>query len=108
MNNVSRSITRMTPVLIVNLQLLAGKSNSNFQSIVRMNGSQGESKPTRGALIVFEGCDRSGKTTQCGMLMKSLEAKGHPVKLMKFPGEVEPVSWHILFLLFLIFCRSMK
>ena len=73
-----------------------------------MNGSQGESKPTRGALIVFEGCDRSGKTTQCGMLMKSLEAKGHPVKLMKFPGEVEPVSWHILFLLFLIFCRSMK
>ena len=40
----------------------------------------------RGALIVFEGVDRSGKTTQCNMLQKNLNADGGEVQLMKFPG----------------------
>lgn len=29
--------------------------------------------PLRGALIVLEGCDRSGKTTQCKQLGKSFD-----------------------------------
>ena len=48
----------------------------------------GDTLPSRGALIVFEGCDRSGKTTQCSKLEKSLQEKGHCVKLMKFPGDI--------------------
>lgn len=40
----------------------------------------------RGALIVLEGCDRSGKSTQCKLLVESLTAKGVPAKLMRFPG----------------------
>jgi hypothetical protein len=41
----------------------------------------------RGALIVFEGCDRSGKTTQCDKLVKALSQDGVKSDLMKFPGR---------------------
>lgn len=66
--------------------------------------------PKRGALIVLEGCDRSGKTTQCKQLgndgfifwfsnriynsiviyfetVKSLVTKGHPAKYVNFPDR---------------------
>lgn len=41
----------------------------------------------RGALIVFEGCDRAGKTTQCKKLVKRLKAKDMSVKFMNFPNR---------------------
>lgn len=40
----------------------------------------------RGALIVFEGCDRVGKTTQIQKLADSL-CSDHPVKVFKFPDR---------------------
>lgn len=40
----------------------------------------------RGKLIVFEGLDRAGKTTQCQMLVEALEKSGQKVKFMRFPG----------------------
>ena len=40
----------------------------------------------RGALIVFEGCDRVGKTTQIQKLADSL-CKDRPVKVFKFPDR---------------------
>ena len=41
----------------------------------------------RGALIVLEGCDRSGKTTQCNLLKENLIKQEMDVKLLKFPGK---------------------
>jgi len=41
-----------------------------------------------GTFIVFEGLDRSGKSTQCGLLSDSLRNKGIEVVNMKFPGMV--------------------
>lgn len=41
----------------------------------------------RGKFIVFEGLDRSGKTTQVDRLCKKSEQDG-PVRLQKFPGEL--------------------
>ncbi|KAL4220118.1 hypothetical protein ACF0H5_020529 [Mactra antiquata] len=46
----------------------------------------------RGALIVFEGCDRSGKTTQCNLLAKNLTDKGENVELMKFPDRTTVIG----------------
>ncbi|XP_031621759.1 thymidylate kinase-like [Contarinia nasturtii] len=43
--------------------------------------------PLRGALIVLEGCDRSGKTTQCKQLVKALVANGRPAKYINFPDR---------------------
>ncbi|CAO2647295.1 Nn.00g082170.m01.CDS01 [Neocucurbitaria sp. VM-36] len=41
---------------------------------------------TRGKLIVFEGLDRAGKSTQCQMLAEALQKDGVKVRHMRFPG----------------------
>jgi len=40
----------------------------------------------RGALIVIEGVDRSGKTTQCTKLTNRLVCEGVKAEFFKFPG----------------------
>lgn len=45
----------------------------------------GEAKK-RGAFIVLEGLDRSGKTTQVKLLEQRFVEEGRPVKVMRFPG----------------------
>jgi dTMP kinase len=40
----------------------------------------------RGKLIVFEGLDRAGKSTQCQLLVDALQKDGVKVKHMRFPG----------------------
>ena len=40
----------------------------------------------RGHLIVVEGLDRSGKTTQCEMLCEDIRGLDKDVKYIKFPG----------------------
>lgn len=47
---------------------------------------------SRGALIIFEGCDRSGKTTQCKKLVEALNAEGHKTKFMRFPERDTPIG----------------
>ncbi|KAK3589944.1 hypothetical protein CHS0354_034966 [Potamilus streckersoni] len=47
---------------------------------------------TRGALIVFEGGDRCGKTTQCGLLLKALVEEGIKAQLMKFPDRTTKIG----------------
>ena len=46
----------------------------------------------RGALIVIEGLDRAGKSTQHGLLCSKLESEGHCVKRMRFPG-MQHLAW---------------
>lgn len=41
----------------------------------------------RGAFIVLEGLDRSGKSTQASMLCDSLKAQGRKVSLWKYPAR---------------------
>lgn len=40
----------------------------------------------RGALILFEGVDRCGKTTQAKKLVEALNAAGQATVFMRFPG----------------------
>ncbi|XP_024420047.1 thymidylate kinase [Desmodus rotundus] len=68
----------------------------------------------RGALIVLEGMDRAGKSTQSGKLVEALCADGHRAELLRFPersteigkllnsylkkkSEVEDHAVHLLF-----------
>ncbi|GME60753.1 thymidylate kinase [Neofusicoccum parvum] len=46
----------------------------------------------RGKLIVFEGLDRAGKSTQCGRLIMRLQERGQPVKHMRFPDRTTPIG----------------
>lgn len=41
----------------------------------------------RGALIVLEGVDKAGKTTQCNRLVQALQQSGRPAEMMRFPGK---------------------
>lgn len=49
---------------------------------------------SRGALIVFEGCDRVGKSTQCKRLMEALNAMGKKCQLLHFPGKTSSDRQH--------------
>lgn len=51
-------------------------------------------KLSRGALITFEGIDRSGKTTQSNRLVRTLEPFGTPAELVRF---LETAEAHLLF-----------
>jgi hypothetical protein len=47
----------------------------------------------RGALIVFEGCDRSGKSTQCRKLVQILNERNVKAEYMVFPGKCSRICW---------------
>ncbi|XP_037794551.1 thymidylate kinase-like [Penaeus monodon] len=49
------------------------------------NANQEGNNGKRGALIVIEGCDRTGKTTQAEMLVESIKKEGKPAIYMRFP-----------------------
>ncbi|XP_078036928.1 thymidylate kinase-like [Augochlora pura] len=46
----------------------------------------------RGALIVFEGCDRAGKSTQVKMLVDALRKKNIPVEREAFPNRTTAIG----------------
>lgn len=50
----------------------------------------------RGALLVVEGLDRSGKTTQCSLLASALAARGHQVQCMRFPDRQSPTTGPVI------------
>ncbi|KAJ6185431.1 hypothetical protein N7519_006732 [Penicillium mononematosum] len=53
---------------------------------------QSTSPTRRGALIVVEGLDRAGKSSQCEMLRDSLSRQGHMVKYIRFPDRTTPIG----------------
>ncbi|XP_041861474.1 thymidylate kinase [Melanotaenia boesemani] len=46
----------------------------------------------RGALIVLEGVDRAGKTTQCKKLVQALQESGRPAEMMRFPDRTTRIG----------------
>lgn len=64
---------------------------------VRMEGNLnrstvGNSKESRGALVVLEGLDRSGKSSQCSRLVSYLEGQGVSAELWRFPDRTTNVG----------------
>lgn len=51
-----------------------------------------ETVKERGLLIVVEGLDRSGKSTQCELLCKHIEKQGKKAKYFKFPDRTTPTG----------------
>ncbi|KAL2148439.1 hypothetical protein VTH82DRAFT_2359, partial [Thermothelomyces myriococcoides] len=50
------------------------------------------SSVARGALVVLEGLDRSGKTTQVKLLEQRFVELGRKVKVMRFPDRTTPIG----------------
>jgi polyphosphate kinase 2 (PPK2 family) len=57
----------------------------------------------RGALIVLEGLDRSGKSSQAAHLAENLRQRGHSVKSLQFPGEFRGLPTAPTFLIVYIY-----
>ncbi|RMZ83998.1 hypothetical protein DV737_g1383, partial [Chaetothyriales sp. CBS 132003] len=51
----------------------------------------------RGLLVVVEGLDRSGKSSQCQRLQEKVEKAGGGAKYVKFPANQDDHSIHLLF-----------
>ncbi|KAJ9206255.1 hypothetical protein DTO021D3_4898 [Paecilomyces variotii] len=49
-------------------------------------------KGRRGALIVVEGLDRAGKSSQCELLLHNLQTLGHQAKYIRFPDRNTPIG----------------
>lgn len=69
----------------------------NFIQKIRMGTNQnsilrGSSSNSRGALVVLEGLDRCGKTTQSSRLVQYLEGLGHSAELWRFPDRTTSVG----------------
>ncbi|CAN4110152.1 unnamed protein product [Withania somnifera] len=58
-----------------------------FKPLRHIHMENKESSRSRGALIVFEGLDRCGKTSQSGRLYKHLLEQGHSVESWRFPDR---------------------
>lgn len=56
------------------------------QNTLSLSFSKMHLSTKRGALVVFEGCDKSGKTTQCMKLVEVMQKEGHKVQFLRFPG----------------------
>ncbi|KAJ5647252.1 hypothetical protein N7490_003624 [Penicillium lividum] len=54
--------------------------------------SQSEHVKRRGALIVVEGLDRAGKSSQCEMLRDYLSSQSKTVKYIRFPDRTTPIG----------------
>ncbi|KAK0716199.1 thymidylate kinase-domain-containing protein, partial [Lasiosphaeris hirsuta] len=52
----------------------------------------GDASLTRGALVILEGLDRSGKTTQVKLLEQRFVELGKKVKVMRFPDRTTPIG----------------
>ncbi|KAJ5323712.1 hypothetical protein N7476_002312 [Penicillium atrosanguineum] len=57
-----------------------------------MTGTSQQTRTQRGALIVVEGLDRAGKSSQCEMLQTYLKEQGHSVKYIRFPDRTTPIG----------------
>lgn len=91
---VSRSFRALAVPRSLNYPVQSLKRSSvrmesgNFSSGLR---TESNANP-RGALIVLEGLDRSGKSTQCAKLLSFLEGLGHPTELWRFPDRETSVG----------------
>ncbi|XP_047317499.1 thymidylate kinase [Impatiens glandulifera] len=54
---------------------------------IHMESNNSQSRDSRGALIVLEGLDRSGKTSLSSNLFSHLEGLGHSVESWRFPDR---------------------
>lgn len=65
---------------------------SKVNSLQRFKFEVKEKMAELGLLIVVEGLDRSGKSTQCELLCKHIEKLGKKAKYVKFPDRTTPTG----------------
>ncbi|KAK7324579.1 hypothetical protein VNO77_28253 [Canavalia gladiata] len=93
----SKSLIFRAQVLLKPLNFQVKFSSKCSPRKIRMesnlNGSiEDNKKESRGALVVLEGLDRSGKSSQCSRLVSFLEGQGISAELWRFPDRTTNVG----------------
>ncbi|KAL2927136.1 Thymidylate kinase [Bienertia sinuspersici] len=60
---------------------------ANDDSTKNGNSQSNPNLQSRGALVVLEGLDRSGKSSQCSEIVSHLQSIGHATELWRFPDR---------------------
>lgn len=60
---------------------------SSDADVAAIDMADENTKKGRGHLIVIEGLDRAGKTTQCEALCEDIGGQDKDIKYIKFPGK---------------------
>ncbi len=69
---------------------LATAASALVAPAVAPHSGEPSASVARGAFVVLEGLDRSGKTTQVKLLEQRFVELGRKVKVMRFPGVCSP------------------
>ncbi|GFR95417.1 thymidylate kinase [Elysia marginata] len=77
---------------MANQTILFRPANNLIFSLKQSVSKYSTMSANRGKLIVFEGCDRSGKSTQCAKLIERLRKEGHKAELLKFPDRTTSIG----------------
>ncbi|KAH1218444.1 Thymidylate kinase [Glycine max] len=93
----SKSLIFRALVLQKPLNFQVKFSSKCFPTKIRMESNlnhsiEGNNKASRGALVVLEGLDRSGKSSQCSRLVSFLEGQGISAELWRFPDRTTNVG----------------
>ncbi|KAK7272535.1 hypothetical protein RJT34_29191 [Clitoria ternatea] len=96
-STASKSLIFKAPVLQKSLTFQGKLSSKCSPRKTRMESNlnysiEGNSKESRGALVVLEGLDRSGKSSQCSRLVSLLERRGISAELWRFPDRTTSVG----------------
>ncbi|KAJ3684340.1 hypothetical protein LUZ61_013504 [Rhynchospora tenuis] len=66
-------------------------SKRSYKSI-KMGSTKDKTPMARGSLIVLEGLDRSGKSSQCAKLFSYLQSEGLSVEAWRFPDRITAIG----------------
>ncbi|KAM7277687.1 hypothetical protein ACFE04_004821 [Oxalis oulophora] len=91
LTSLNAALRKSGPFLIRNAFVIPSHKSS-FRPITMENTTHDLRNDSRGALIVLEGLDRSGKSSQCSKLLSNLEGMGHSAELMRFPDRTTTVG----------------
>lgn len=71
------------------MAMAGGRAKPSAAALASISSSN---KSKRGALIVLEGLDRSGKSSQCAHLVSFLAQRGVAVEAWRFPDRTTPMG----------------
>lgn len=83
-NIARRGIEKAVPYVLSHLRRMNNSACNGTASVA--------ARPRRGALIVIEGCDRTGKTTQAKKLVEYLNGSDRKAIFMRFPDRTTQIG----------------
>ncbi|KAJ4810695.1 Thymidylate kinase [Rhynchospora pubera] len=86
------SLKRVSRVSFARYQLSFSQSTKRSYISIKMGSTDDKTSMACGSLIVLEGLDRSGKSSQCAKLLSYLQSNGFSVEAWRFPDRTTAIG----------------